>query len=153
MTWAVSTQPLKPARCRNFRLPELPTLVGTSDKPKLENIEKVDVPKHIPNTFGMHTRQLSHSKRVSSGVSLSLKPHIGWLKHLWIIIYEHDAFLLIVRLSYLLKIKWKRNLNLLSWSLSNRSDVLQSSSSEGANMSTLIFSFEHSHLEHVDSIQ
>ena len=39
-------------------------------------------------------------KSVSSFVSQILKTHMGWLEHLWNIIYQHDASLLIVRHTY-----------------------------------------------------
>ena len=77
---------------RNFRLmSELPT-----NQP--ENNKNFIMAGHIPDTSVINS-QISKIQ-VSSFVSQTLKTHMGWLEHLWNIIYQHDASLLIVWHSY-----------------------------------------------------
>ena len=63
----------------------------------------------LPLLGKYRTRPVSYCQinktQVSSFVSQTLKTHMGWLEHLWNIIYQHDASLLIVQHSYLLKFK------------------------------------------------
>ena len=74
---------------------KLPTIAGTPDEPTREQ-QFYDC---WANTG--HARYCQTSKKsVSSFVSQILKTHMGWLKHLWMIIFQHDASLLIVRHTY-----------------------------------------------------
>ena len=84
-----------PDHCWNSRPSELPTYVRTPDEPTRE--------QQFYNCWinTGHVRYCQTSKKsVSSFVSQILKTHMGWLEHLWNIIYQHDASLLIVRHSY-----------------------------------------------------
>ena len=79
---------------------ELPTIAGT---PYRWNSRRTNPRKQLyhcwANTGYVWYCQTS-KKRVSSFVSQTLKTHMGWHEHLWIIIYQHDASLLIVRHTY-----------------------------------------------------
>ena len=84
-----------PDLCRDFRPSELPTYVGTPDEPTRGQRF------YSCWTNTGHVRYCQTSKKtVSTFVSQTLKTHMGWLEHLWNIIYQHDASLLIVRYSY-----------------------------------------------------
>ena len=98
---------------RNSRQSELPTYAGTPDEPTREQ----QFYNCWVNTGHVWYCQTSKNK-VSSFVAQILKTHMGWLEHLCIIIYQHDASLLIAWHSYKLKFKCITNLNLLSCSLS-----------------------------------
>ena len=84
-----------PDHCRNFRPSQLPIYVRTPDEPTREQ----QFYNCWVNTGHVRYRQTSKNK-VSSFVAQILKTHLGWLEHLWNIIYQHDASLLIVRHSY-----------------------------------------------------
>ena len=88
-----------PDHCWNFRPSELPTCVRTPHKPTREQ----HFYSYWANTghvrYAYQTGQTSN-KSVSSFVSQTFKSHMGWLEHLWNIIYQHDASLLIVRHTY-----------------------------------------------------
>ena len=85
-----------PDHCWNSRPSELPT-----NQPENNNFT---IAGQILNTSGMNTEHIRYcqtrKKSVSSFVSQILKTHMGWLEHLWNIIYHHNASLLIVRHSY-----------------------------------------------------
>ena len=132
-----------PDHCRNFRPSELPT-VGTPDEPTREQ----HFYSYWANTGHVRYGQTSN-KSVSSFVSQTLKSHMGWLEHLWNIIYQHDASLLIVRHSYLLKFKSITNLNLLSCSFWTEAVYSNLHQVRAPTCWYWSFSLEHSHLEHV----
>ena len=77
-----------PDLCRNSRPSELPT-----NQPKNNNFTTTD-------TSGMNTEHVRYCQtsknKVSSFVAQILKTHMGWLEHLWNIINQYDASLLIV---------------------------------------------------------
>ena len=86
-----------PDHCRNSRLiSEL--LTNQSEN------NNFTIAGQILDTFGMNTGHVRYcqtsKKSVSSFVSQILKTHMGWLEHLWNIIYQHDASLLIVQHTY-----------------------------------------------------
>ena len=84
---------------------ELPAIVGTPDRRNFRLMLELPLNQpennnftiagQIPDMSGINTGQTS-KKSVSSFVPQTLKTHMGWLKHLWSIIYQHDASLLIV---------------------------------------------------------
>jgi hypothetical protein len=74
-----------------------------------KNTEKVVVARQISDTFGI--ARLSKNKLALSALKI-LNLHIGWLEHLWISIYHHDASLLIVQ-------------HINSWSKVNEVDSLE----------------------------
>ena len=129
--WGVGTTDA----CRDFRLPKLLTLVGTSDE--LDS----RTPKKLlwPGQYRTHPVFSATASWVSTCVSLSLKPHMGWLRNLWIIIYQHDASLLI----YGIPINSRSNENRvwIAWVdfLQTKYHSSPSLSSEIVNMSTLFF--------------
>ena len=106
-------QDSEPSKTVKVETSELPTLAGTPDEPTREQ----HFYSYWANTGHVRYCQTSKNK-VGSFVAQILQTHMGWLEHLWNIIYQHDASLLIVRHSYLLKFKSITNLNLLSWSIS-----------------------------------
>ena len=123
---------------------ELLTLAGTPDEPTREQ----QFYNCWVNTGHVQYCQTSKNK-VSSFVAQTLKSHMGWLEHLWNIIYQHDASLLIVRHSYLLKFKSITNLNLLSCSFWTEAVYSNLHQVRAPTCWYWSFSLEHSHLEHV----
>ena len=98
-------QDSEPSKSVKRETSKLSTIAGTSDRRNFrltselpmnqpENHKNFIMAGHIPDTC-----QISKTQ-VSSFVSQILKTHMGWLEHLWNIIYQHDASLLIVRYSY-----------------------------------------------------
>ena len=147
----------------NCESSELPTIAGTSDRRNSRHTSELPmnqpennpftVTGQIPNTSGIHTGHVRYgqtsNKSVSSFVSQTLKSHMGWLEHLWNIIYQHDASLLIVRHSYLLKFKSITDLNLLSCSFWTEAVYSNLHQVRAPTCWYWSFSLEHSHFEHV----
>ena len=126
-----------PDDCWDFRLVELPTLVGTPDKPTWDNREGHCSWENTRHVQYCHTQQ----KDLVLLAQKTLEPHMGWLEHLWINIYQHDASLLIARHTYKLKIKWKQNLKRLSWFPLNQNAIYFNDHQVRVSiMSILIFS-------------
>ena len=127
----------KTSYCQNFRLlSKLPT-----NQP--EKTKKITVPRQIPDTSGINTGHIWYCQTQQNElVLLALKnTYMGWVEHLWINIYQHDASLLIVRHTYKLKIKWKWNLKRLSWFPLNRNAIYFNDHQVRVSiMSILIFS-------------
>ena len=105
---AVNSPSQLSARRRNsWRLLELMT-IGTPDSRRNSRWTDPRTPRILPWLGKYRTRPVSipdrycqtSKKQVSSFVSQTLKTHMGWHEHLWMIIYQHDASLLIVRHTY-----------------------------------------------------
>ena len=107
----VTVNPPSQLKCETS---ELPTHAGTPNRrnSRLMSELPMNQPENnnfttagqIPDMSGIdtgHVRYCQTSKnKVSSFVAQILKTHMGWLEHLWNIIYQHDASLLIVRHTY-----------------------------------------------------
>jgi hypothetical protein len=83
--WGVGT----PDDCQNSQPPELPTNQPEKTK-EISMLGKYRTRPVLPD----------QQHQVSSFVSQTLKTYMGWLEHLWMIIYQHDASLLIVWHTY-----------------------------------------------------
>ena len=79
------------------RLSKLPT-VETPDSRRNSRRTNPRTPSILswPGKYRTHLVLPNQQKQVSSFVSQTLKTHMGWHEHLWMIIYQYDASLLIV---------------------------------------------------------
>ena len=103
------TRTMNPSSQLKCETLELPTLAGTPDlrrnsqrtNPRTTILQLLDKYRTRPVWIPRHVRYCQTSKKsVSSFIAQILKTHMGWLEHLWNIIYQHDASLLIVRHTY-----------------------------------------------------
>ena len=92
-------QDSEPSKSVKRETSELPTYAGTPDRRNFRLTSELSMNQPENNNFTTAGYQTSKNK-VSSFVAQILKSHMGWLEHLWNIIYQHGASLLIVRHSY-----------------------------------------------------